>query len=104
MNSIILALTVLMALPFVLHAKQSVSQESVSGRVNFSGKITSSTCTILRKQSGNHLSTCYRKTSKNTNEFVTMALDNMASELMTPPIRETVKNNPSLQRITLIYN
>lgn len=104
MNPIIVALAVLMALPLVLHAKQSVNQEYSTGSVHFSGKISAPTCAISRNNSGQYISTCYRETAASTNEFIRMPLDGMTSELMTSPIRERVLNNPSMQRITLVYN
>lgn len=104
MNPIIVALTVLFVLPLTLHAKQSISTPASTGSVSFSGKISAPTCTILSGNSGQYISSCYRETAGNTNEFIQMPLDKMTSELMVSPIREPVFNNPSLQRITLIYN
>ncbi|WP_431222398.1 hypothetical protein ACQ86O_18980 [Serratia sp. L9] len=104
MNPIIVALTVLFALPLTLHAKQAVSTAPPTGGVSFSGKISAPTCTVSPDSSGQYISTCYRETARKTNAFIQMPLDKMTSELMVSPIREIVFNNPSLQRITLIYN
>ncbi len=104
MNVLIAALAVLMTLPLSLHAKQSVTQKNTTGSIHFTGKISAPTCTISRSINGQHISTCYRETARNTNKFIKMPLDEMTSELMMEPIREMVLNDPSMQRITLIYN
>ncbi|CAI0916888.1 hypothetical protein [Serratia fonticola] len=103
MKSIITALAMLAALPLSAHSKQEVSHNTISGSIQFSGKISAPTCEISRND-GQYISSCYRETAFNTNEFIQMPLDNMGSELMGKPIRESVFNDPSLQRITLIYN
>jgi len=103
MKSIITALVILVALPLTSHSKQEVIHRKLSGSIQFSGKISAPTCEIARID-GQYISSCYRETALNTNKFIQMPLDNMGSELMGKPIRESVFNDPSLQRITLIYN
>ncbi|CAM4299163.1 hypothetical protein [Serratia silvae] len=103
MKSIITALAILAALPLPAHSKQEVSHKTISGSIQFSGKISAPTCEITRN-GGQYTSSCYRETAVNTNEFIQMPLDDMGSELMGKPVRESVFNDPSLQRITLIYN
>jgi type 1 fimbria pilin len=103
MKSIIAALAMLTSTPFILQAKQPVSQGSITGSIQFSGKISAPTCEVART-GGQYISSCYRETAAKTNEFIHMPLDNMTSELMSPPTRERVANHPSLQRITLTYN
>lgn len=103
MKSIIVALVMLTFTPFLLQAKQHVSHNSITGSIQFSGKISAPTCEVTRA-GGQYISNCYRETAANTHEFIQMPLDNMASELMSPPIRERVANHPSLQRITMTYN
>lgn len=103
MKSIITVLAMLALSPLSLHAKQSVNSNPTSGSIQFSGKISAPTCEIAHN-GGQYISSCYRETAANNNAFIQMPLDNMGSELMGNPVRETVFNDPSLQRITLIYN
>ncbi|MGL5387994.1 MAG: hypothetical protein ACRDCA_19375 [Serratia sp. (in: enterobacteria)] len=103
MKYIIATLAMLTAAPFLLHAKHNVSNSAMTGSIQFSGKISAPTCEIARS-GGQYISNCYRETAAKTNEFIQMPLDNMGSELMSPPVSEMVANQPSLQRITLSYN
>ncbi|HGM5489404.1 TPA: hypothetical protein ACKP1B_005440 [Serratia fonticola] len=103
MKYIIAALAMLTVAPFLIHAKHDVTSDSMAGSIQFSGKINAPTCEIARS-GGQYISSCYRETAARTNEFIQMPLDNMGSELMSPPVSEMVANHPSLQRITLSYN
>lgn len=103
MKYIIAALAMLTVAPFLLHAKHDVTNNSMTGSIQFSGRISAPTCEIA-SSGGQYISSCYRETAAKTNEFIQMPIDDMGSELMSPPVSEMVDNHPSLQRITLSYN